>query len=243
MSNATTESTEVYRGRQAAGMSTYDPGHLKLDTTYYWRIDEVNEADPNNPWKGDVWSFTTADYLIVDDFERYNDDEPAIWQVWIDGFGISDNGAQVGYFWPPIWHNIVHSGKESMLYLYENTDTANYSEATANTVDLVIGKDWITSGVGVLSLWLHGDTNNAPEPIYVGLANVDHPTAVVYHDNPDVVLINEWTEWRIDLQEFAVQGVNLANVDSISIGFGDKNDPQPDGTGFVFFDDIRLYRP
>ncbi|MHC4497198.1 MAG: hypothetical protein ACYSYM_15395, partial [Planctomycetota bacterium] len=26
-------------------------------TTYYWRIDEVNDADPNSPWKGDVWSF------------------------------------------------------------------------------------------------------------------------------------------------------------------------------------------
>jgi len=25
--------------------------------TYYWRVDEVNEADPNSPWKGDVWSF------------------------------------------------------------------------------------------------------------------------------------------------------------------------------------------
>ncbi len=26
-------------------------------TTYYWRVDEVNDADPNSPWKGDVWSF------------------------------------------------------------------------------------------------------------------------------------------------------------------------------------------
>jgi hypothetical protein len=27
-------------------------------TTYYWRVDEVNEAEPNSPWKGDVWSFS-----------------------------------------------------------------------------------------------------------------------------------------------------------------------------------------
>jgi len=32
---------------------------LGLDTTYYWRIDEVNDADAESPWVGDVWSFTT----------------------------------------------------------------------------------------------------------------------------------------------------------------------------------------
>ncbi|GAG41578.1 unnamed protein product, partial [marine sediment metagenome] len=45
------------------------------------------------------------------------------------------------------------------------------------------------------------------------------------------------------LQEFAAQGVNLANVNMISIGFGDKNNLQAGGSGMVFFDDIRLYRP
>jgi len=25
--------------------------------TYYWRVDEVNDLDPNSPWKGSVWSF------------------------------------------------------------------------------------------------------------------------------------------------------------------------------------------
>ncbi|MBN2131466.1 MAG: LamG domain-containing protein [Sedimentisphaerales bacterium] len=25
--------------------------------TYYWRVDEVNDLDPNSPWKGNVWSF------------------------------------------------------------------------------------------------------------------------------------------------------------------------------------------
>jgi len=33
------------------------PDGLVPGTTYYWRIDEVNDADPNSPWKGDVWSF------------------------------------------------------------------------------------------------------------------------------------------------------------------------------------------
>jgi len=34
------------------------PDGLVPGTTYYWRIDEVNETEPNSPWKGDVWSFT-----------------------------------------------------------------------------------------------------------------------------------------------------------------------------------------
>ncbi|MGD8501142.1 MAG: LamG domain-containing protein, partial [Phycisphaerales bacterium] len=34
------------------------PDGLVPGTTYYWRIDEVNEADPNSPWKGKVWSFS-----------------------------------------------------------------------------------------------------------------------------------------------------------------------------------------
>jgi hypothetical protein len=35
--------------------------------------------------------------------------------------------------------------------------------------------------------------------------------------------------------------VNLTNVNTIAIGFGDKNNPQLGGSGVVFFDDIRLY--
>ncbi|MCP4607152.1 MAG: LamG domain-containing protein, partial [Planctomycetes bacterium] len=33
------------------------PDGLIPGTTYYWRIDEVNDAEPNSPWKGDLWSF------------------------------------------------------------------------------------------------------------------------------------------------------------------------------------------
>ncbi len=79
-----------------------------------------------------------------------------------------------------------------------------------------------------------------------GAGNTAYDSAVVNHDNPDAALVEEWTQWTIDLQEFAAQGVNLANVNTISIGFGDKNPDvsgQAGGSGMVFFDDIRLYRP
>ncbi|MBW7990593.1 MAG: LamG domain-containing protein, partial [Planctomycetes bacterium] len=34
------------------------PDGLVPGTTYYWRIDEVNDAETNSPWKGDIWSFS-----------------------------------------------------------------------------------------------------------------------------------------------------------------------------------------
>ena len=52
----------VYRDRQAADAVTYDPGTLEWGKTYYWRVDEVNAAGADSPWRGSVWSFTTADF-------------------------------------------------------------------------------------------------------------------------------------------------------------------------------------
>ncbi|MHC4500421.1 MAG: hypothetical protein ACYS21_15075, partial [Planctomycetota bacterium] len=87
-----------------------------------------------------------------------------------------------------------------------------------------------------------GILSNAPEPMYVAIANSGGTPAVVYHDDPNAARINAWTQWNIDLSRFG--GVNLANVDTISIGFGSKNgQQQPGGSGLMFFDDIRLYRP
>ncbi|MHC4071060.1 MAG: hypothetical protein ACYTGS_03345 [Planctomycetota bacterium] len=51
--------------------------------------------------------------------------------------------------------------------------------------------------------------------------------------------INTWTEWVIDLAAF---GVDLTNVNSITIGFGTKNSPAAGGPGTMYFDDIRLIR-
>ena len=70
--NADTSSPE-YKGTRQLDSESYDPGQLEWNTTYYWRIDEVNEAEPGSPWTGSLWSFTTANFIIVDDMESYND--------------------------------------------------------------------------------------------------------------------------------------------------------------------------
>jgi hypothetical protein len=68
-------------------------------------------------------------------------------------------------------------------------------------------------------------------------------SAVVYNDNPDASKAAKWTQWIIPLKSFADQGVNLTNVNTITLGFGTKNSPKAGGSGKVYFDDIRLYRP
>ncbi|MGD2094633.1 MAG: discoidin domain-containing protein [Phycisphaerales bacterium] len=413
---------------------SHGPLSLDLGKTYYWRVDEVNNAETTSIWQGGVWSFTTHEYFVVDDFEDYNDYEPdRIFDAWVDGYGITTNGSTVGYP-DPIFADgehfvettIVNSGNQSMPYFYDNTTTGN-SEAT---MTLSSRRNWTEKGASTLTLWLRGNAkgfmeepagtytiaasgadiwgtadefryvfkqlsgpgsiiarvesledtdpwakagvmirqnldpdskfaavyitpgngcrfharltpggeatsdtdiatpeqtaitapywvkidrdasdnfngyyssdgiswtpmawnpqstamptnvyiglaltshnstatnmavfsnvqttgtvspqiwsqqaigvempSNDPEPMYVALNN----SAVVYHDNPNASLISEWTEWNINLQEFADQGINLMDVDKITIGFGDRDNPQLGGSGLVYFDDIRLY--
>jgi hypothetical protein len=427
----------------------YDLSTLEYGTTYYWRVDEVNSTPDATVHKGDVWSFTTLNFIVVDDFEDYNDYQPdRIFDTWKDGFeNPTINGAVVGYPDPDfekfehfIETSIINSGEQSMPYFYDNN--MKYSEAFR----LLEGseRNWTIDGVTSLALWHKGyppyrggfveqpagtytvkatgadiwsnadqfhfvykevpgnsavtfiakvesleninkdskagimirdslepgainaallltpdtekglrfqyrkstggtteratatDPNanldpNAMAPywlkferttggivrafrspdgkedtwtrfpiqivtmtaptIYVGLAvtshdvtqvcearfsNVSFPdtsvsaqwadqdigimsnstepmyvaltsgskTAVVYHDDPNAVHIEPWTEWSIPLQRFADQGINLSGVDKLAIGFGTRGDmTTPGGAGTMFFDDIRLYRP
>jgi hypothetical protein len=102
----------------------------------------------------------------------------------------------------------------------------------------------ITGNTG--PLWTNQDVgiqSNDAEPLYVAIANSAGNPAVVVHDNPDVALIDTWTEWVIPLQTFADQGISLTDVDRIAIGLGTRgNMTTPGGAGKMFIDDIRLYR-
>jgi len=231
--NADNSSTQ-YKGTRQIGSESYDPGQLEWDTTYYWRIDEIE--NDGTIQKGNLWSFTTANFLIIDDFELYNDineDEPGsnrIYLAWIDGFdNPAINGSVVGTLDPPFTEQtIVHSGSQSMPMTYDNA--VGKSEAT---LTLTSNRDWTENGVDTLVIWYIGDAANAAEQMYVAL----NGNAKVNNDNPDAALINKWTQWTIDLTRFADQGVNLANVNSITLGLSSVTG----GTGIMYFDDIRLY--
>ncbi|MCP4607947.1 MAG: LamG domain-containing protein [Planctomycetes bacterium] len=238
-------SHEVYFGADAASMElkgsgnlgseSYDPGQLEWDTTYYWRIDEVNNANADSPWTGPLWSFTTANFLIIDNMESYNDIDEGqpgsnrIYLAWIDGFDSpATNGAVVGNLNPPFAEQtIVHTGNQSMPMAYDNA--VGKSEAT---YVLTSNKDWTVNGVTTLTIWYRGASGNVAELLYVAL-NGGTP---VTNDDPDAATRTSWTEWNIDLQAFST---NLANVNSITLGLSSV----AGGSGMMYFDDIRLYPP
>ncbi|MFQ6036789.1 MAG: discoidin domain-containing protein, partial [Sedimentisphaerales bacterium] len=136
--------------------TSYNAGSLDLDQTYYWKVNEVNDAETPTTWQGEVWNFSTQKYLVVDDFEDYNDFEPdRIFDTWIDGWGVPANGSQVGYAEPTfVETTIVHSGKQSMPFHYDNTAGVAYSEAERSFAS---PQDWTVKGATTLSLWFRGN--------------------------------------------------------------------------------------
>jgi hypothetical protein len=165
--NATKSSSE-YKGAKALGEESYDPGKLLLETTYYWRIDEVNGVNPDSPWAGNVWSFTTGDFFVIDDFEDYDAGENQIWYAWHDGLGYgtpgtagyyagNGTGAAVGDENSPSYTEeiIVHGGNQSMPLAYDN-DKQGYAYYSEVEYTLTEQRDWSEEGVTELSLWFRG---------------------------------------------------------------------------------------
>jgi hypothetical protein len=166
--NATKSSPE-YKGPNALGDESYDPGKLALTTTYYWRIDEVNNTNPDSPWAGNVWSFTTGDFFVIDDFEGYDAGENQIWYSWHDGLGYgtpgaadyyagNGTGAAVGDETTASYteETIVHGGSQAMPLVFDN-NKQGYSKYSEVELKLNAVRDWTAEGVTELSLWFRGN--------------------------------------------------------------------------------------
>ncbi|MHC4166445.1 MAG: LamG-like jellyroll fold domain-containing protein [Planctomycetota bacterium] len=216
---------------------------LDMDTTYYWRIDEVNDAETPATLPGNVWSFSTQEFRVVDDFESYNDiaageeGSNLVYSTWVDGFdNPSANGSAMGYivpFEPTMESGNRHGGDQSAPLLYDN-GTAPLSEVTANTANLPIGRDWTLGSPQTLVLWFHGNPGNAiSERLYVKVNNAK----VTYPGDPANLAKVRWTQWNIDL---ASLGIDLTNVTQMSIGL--ERTGGFGGAGTVLIDDIRLYQ-
>jgi hypothetical protein len=252
VANATTASAGIYRGQQNLDVTSYIPSEAPLawNSTYYWRIDEVNAADT---WKGRVWSFTTANFIVVDDFEDYTDDVGSrIFQTWKDGLGWTQpapgypgngTGSAVGNSAPPYAEQtIVHGGGQSMPLAYDNSGTGGKTRYSETQREWASPQDWTTNNVKALTLWFYGDPNNAPEGLYVAVEdNAGHIKVMNY---PDVEAVQKaaWQEWNIELTQFSGAGVNLQVVKKMYIGLGNRTSPKVGGTGTIFIDDIGVYR-
>ena len=162
------KSSPEYKGTKALDDESYDPGKLAWFTQYFWRIDEVNDLNPDSPWAGNLWSFTTGDFLVVDDFEDYDSGDNQIWFAWHDGLGAgapgspnyvpsNGTGSAVGDETTLSYteETIVHSGSQSMPLVYDNNKQgfSNYSETE---LTLTYPRDWTEEGVANLSLWFRG---------------------------------------------------------------------------------------
>ena len=253
--NAVMASPE-FIGLDELGAEGYNPGPLLWDTTYYWRIDEVDDANPDSPWIGNVWSFTTANFPIVDDFEGYDVGNNEIWWAWKDGLGYAAHdigpaypgngtGSAVGDETTGSYTEdfIVHSGIQSMPLVYDNNKQgyAMYSEVE---LTLSTTRDWTEQGAETLTIWFRGDSNNDAEPLYVAVSNSTSSPAIVVHNDPAAAQIAVWTQWVIPLQALADQGIDLTDVDRIALGLGTRgNMTTPGGAGKIYFDDITLDLP
>ena len=213
--------------------TSYGPLSPDLGQTYYWRVDEVNEAETPATWQGDLWNFTTQEYFILDDFESYNDLDPddpeskRIFNVWVDGYEVPTNGSFVGYENPPFCERtIVHGGEQSMPLFYNNTGGAAYSEAE---LPLSPPQDWTAGGAKTLSLWFFGEVSNTAAQLYVKV----NGSKVMYDGDASNLTRAAWQVWNIDL---ASLGTNLHNITKLSIGIDGNG-----ASGKLYFDDISLY--
>ncbi len=143
------------------------PLGLTFGKTYYWRVDEVNDAVTPSSFEGDVWSFTTIGYAVVEDFESYNDVCKRIFFGWIDGYGHNGStdcgiapslgnatGSTVGNVNPPFAEGtIIHGGGQSMPMAFDNTKSPFYSEAQTEWAQ---PQAWTNNGVANLVLYVRG---------------------------------------------------------------------------------------
>jgi len=202
---------------------SFTPDPLNYNMTYFWRINEVNETADPSQWEGDIWSFTTTDSKVVDDFETYADTESLyIWNYWADGCEDPDNGSIVGNG-NVGERTIVYGGSQSMPITYDNSGTS-ISEVTYE----IDGQDWTVSGIQTLSLFFHGTSGNNGQ-LYLKI----NDTKLDYSGNPGDIAVAVWQPWLVDLTAL---GDVTQNVTSLTIGIEGAG-----AGGSLYIDEIYLY--
>jgi len=212
---------------QPQDVNSFTPPALELSKTYYWRLDELNDADSNSPWTGDIWKFKTADYLVVDNFESY-DSSNKIYHTWTQ--------IDQAYIYLSKNPEPVYKCRQSLAFRYYY-DPIFYSETAYKFSS---PQDWASAGVKSLELFFSGqEDNDVKGQMYIALSDGDANALVPYDGDVNDLRSETWQHWRIDLQNL---NLNFDNIEQISIGFRNHPPESPGlGIGTVFFDDVRLY--
>jgi len=203
------ESHEVYLGADEAALALagtvdehrFTPASLDFGTTYFWKVDEVGGA---GPYEGEVWSFTTQEYAVIDDMESYNDDDHRIYDAWIDGLtDAAKGGSQVGYDVSPFAEKTtVHGGLQAMPLMYDNSASPFLSEAE-RTFDSP--QNWTVSGADTLSLFVQGSM-----PAFVETA-----TGSILMNAIGTDIWNNADQFRFAYKTLNGNGTMVARVESI----------------------------
>jgi len=194
---------------------------LGFGTTYFWRVDEVNEAGVPPRHAGELWSFATAEYFMVDDFESYDDDCQRIFFTWLDGLGhnggehLDDcevpasngngSGSIVGHDVAPFGETTITypAGGQSMPLDYDDSVEPYFSEATS--VAYALPSDWILGNPEILSLYYRGNPAGF----------VEGPEGDITMSAAGNDIFNTADEFRFAYKELSGDGVIVARVESI----------------------------
>jgi hypothetical protein len=140
---------------------------VELGTTYFWKVDEVNEAGDPRSYAGDLWSFNTPAYAVVDNFDQYDNDCARIFFSWLDGLGHSGSedcavnpydgnltGSIVGNASAPFAERDTVVAGQSMPLEYDNSFAPYYSET--ESAAFALPQDWTRGGADTLTLSVRG---------------------------------------------------------------------------------------
>ncbi len=215
--------------------NSFNPNALEMGKTYHWRINEVNENEPNNPLIGTPWSFTVANHLLIDDFDSYSTANP-LGNSWITG--------TQGYVRLVSAPDPVRSCLHAMEIDYSYNDSLN----TVATYYFKKPQNWISLGVRSIDLYFYGFKNNYPGSMMdVMLSDGNNAVKIPYYGDMNDISNERWQLWRINLQSPGLfsdnqEQIDLSHIDSFSIVFEkDPNSYRTYGYGTVYFDDVRLY--
>ena len=194
---------------------------LEYGQTVYWKINELDENGAVLA-AGDIWSFSTTEYFVVDDFESYtNEVGNRVFQTWIDGWGFTEpapghlgngTGATVGH---DIWSqnsayfegdivetDDVHGGRQAMPLYYNNTEAPFYSETERTWTT---AQNWSANGATELSLWFRGNpgafVETSPGNITISGAGAD--------------IYNQTDEFRFAYKQLTGDGSITARIESL----------------------------
>ncbi len=167
------DTTGIYRSRQSLDNTSYAPPEaLEWGTgPYYWKINEYNTDGTIS--EGRVWSFTVADFILIDNFESYDTEENQIWFAWKDGLGYGSpdfppyyagngTGAAVGDDTTGSYteEGIVNTGSQSMPFWFDN-NKQGYAYYSETEMTLIEPRDWTKHDTELLSVMYRGYLESA----------------------------------------------------------------------------------